>query len=259
MRLGARGIPEAVLVLLAAAGCSIPLEVRRVEDASSEARGVRFLVRRPAYEAALLLDESAADPCRFRLVLTQTLDGPAIEYEARGETQLLASTDTTLTLDDGGALSALSAGEADKTKEVVTALAGIATSFAPIPKVEAKQPELPACRGLPEEAAKSLDEYVATHRAMVRRLEVLRSTIGQKLEAVTPGTTSAQVRSIAALRELAAALGTEIAAHRFPLDASHLEVQLASRDGQVHPVQKPSGTKPGTVWFIVTLTPEESS
>jgi hypothetical protein len=257
MALGAR-IPQGglLLLLLATLGCSIPLAVRRVEDPSSEPRGMRFLVRRPAYEAALRLDESASNPCRFRLLLTQTLDGPAIQYEARGETQLLASTDTTLSFDDAGALSAFSAGETDETKEVVKALAGIATSLAPLPTAKPQLEEPAACDGLPAEAR--LGDYVAKHRAMVQQLETIRGAIAAKLQAVAAGTTSAQVRSIAALRELETALEAEIAAHRFPLDASRFEILLASRDGQTRPVQKPSGTASGSVWFTITLTPERS-
>jgi hypothetical protein len=252
------GLAGAAIPVVVVCACSIPLEVHRVADPGADVKGVRFLVKRPAYEASLRLDETTA-PCQFRLSLVQTLAGSPIEYEAVGKARLLAATELRLTEDARGELSAVSAAESDQTHEIVEALAGITTSFAPLPGARATRGELrPPCEGLPREGAEALSQYILEHRAMAARLAAIRDAVAQKLSKVDAGTGSAKVRSIEALDDLADDLEEEWTRHVFPLTVAQFRVVLAGEGAsparQIFPVVRaPEALEP---WFTITLTPE---
>ncbi len=123
----------AVLAIgVAVLACGIPLKVRRVgvegapaADPTSE-RGVRFRIARPAFHVSLLRDETRSD----RVVLSQRLDGPSLVYEAETRTNPFADTEIRLGLGEDALLQSVSAGETDRSLEVVEAVLALSKAAA---------------------------------------------------------------------------------------------------------------------------------
>jgi hypothetical protein len=97
-----------------------------------EGAGVPVDLVQPQLGSELCVDEGAT----FDLRLSQTMDGHPVLYEVRQPPfyakplHAFSDTNFTITLDEPGTLSALSAGEADKTLEFVQAVSGLAVSVA---------------------------------------------------------------------------------------------------------------------------------
>lgn len=151
----------AVAVCASSIGCSIPLEVSRVQPLGPSDRlaveGVRYRLKRPTTSAAFRLNpkidraglgelavleaeiealqamgtggESGCKPYRGDVLIEQKMTEVWV-YEARYRPNLLASTDVAITLGDSGELLAVSAGETDEVLPFVTAVAGLAVSAA---------------------------------------------------------------------------------------------------------------------------------
>lgn len=209
-------------------------------------RGVRFLVRRPAYEVALRLDETASEKCRFALFLTQSLDGEPIEYEAEGGASVLAATDISITLDGGGALSAVSAGESDKTHEFIKAVAEVAVSAAK-PTVPPADPEAP-CKRLGAEDPR-FQRYLDRHRDLAAQLANARDALEARRRAVNGGTGTAKLRTIASLADLVGELDTQLAGDRFELGEEQFNIAVGEK------VVQPRKAN-ATPWVEVVLTEE---
>lgn len=230
-----------------AMGCSMPLRVARVADPAEPVRGVRYLLERPAYEAALRLDESAAQPCRFRLFLTQNLEGAPLEYEAVGETRVFSTTDIRVTQDAAGGLESISAGDEDQLREAVLAVAEVAVSLAaPVAK---RTGEMPACEP-PHDDGGRLVRYVGEHRRLAERLARVQDALGQRLAAIGPRTGSATLRVIDGLEQRVEQLAEELDDHRYRLQGGQLRLFLDGR--RIHPVEEPEVP----AWFEVTLVLE---
>jgi hypothetical protein len=210
--------------------------------------GVRFLVRRPAYEVALRLDETPVEKCRFALFLSQSLDGEPIEYEAEGGATALAATDISITLDGDGALSAISAGESDKTHAFVKAAAEVAVSAAK-PAGSIVDPEAP-CRRLGQQDPR-FQRYLDRHRDLAAQLANARDALEVRRRAVTGGTGTAKLRTIAALADLARELDTQLAGDRFELGEDQFNIAVGEK------VVQPRKAN-ATPWVEVLLTEEGS-
>jgi hypothetical protein len=211
-------------------------------------RGVRFLVRRPAYEVALRLDETASEKCRFALFLSQSLDGEPIEYEAEGGASLLAATDISITLDSDGALSAVSAGESDKAHDFIEAVADVAVSAAK-PVVAPADPEAP-CQRLGQQDPR-FQRYLDRHRDLAAQLASARDALEARRRAVTGGTGTAKLRTIASLADLAGDLETQLAGDRFELREEQFNIAVGEK------VVQPRKAN-ATPWVEVVLTEEGS-
>ena len=210
--------------------------------------GVRFLVRRPAYEVALRLDETASEKCRFALFLTQSLDGEPIEYEAEGGATALAATDVHITLDGDGALSAVSAGESDKAHEFIEAAAEVAVSAAK-PVARPADPDAP-CRRLGQQDPR-FQRYLDRHRDLAAQLANARDALEARRRAVNGATGTAKLRTIASLADLAGDLETQLAADRFELDEDQFNIAVGEKVVQ----PRKANAAP---WVEVVLTAEGS-
>jgi len=211
-------------------------------------RGVRFLVRRPAYEVALRLDETPAEKCRFALFLTQSLDGEPIEYEAEGGATALAATDISITLDGDGALSAVSAGESDKTHAFLEAVAEVAVSAAK-PAVPTADADVPCQRFGAEDPR--FQRYLDRHRDLAAQLANARDALETRRRAVHGGTGTAKLRTIASLADLARELETQLAGDRFELGEEQFNIAVGEK------IVQPSKAN-ATPWVEVVLTEEGS-
>lgn len=238
------------VALALAMGCSMPLRVARISDPAEPVRGVRFLVKRPAYEAALHLEESAAHPCRFRLSLSQNLEGAPLEYEAVGETRVFSTTDFRVTQDASGGLHSISAGEKDQLHEVVLAVAEVAVSLAS--PVATETEEKPACEP-PHADEGRLVRYVAEHRGLAERLARVEDALRQRLASIGPRTSSATLRAIDGLEARVAQLEEELDEHHYRLRNGQLRLFLDGR--RIHPVEEPKVP----AWFEVKLVLEGSA
>jgi len=210
--------------------------------------GVRFLVRRPAYEVALRLDETASEKCRFALFLSQSLDGEPIEYEAEGGATVLAATDISITLDGDGALSAVSAGESDKIHDLLEAVAEVAVSAAK-PGLPPADPEAP-CQRLGQEDPR-FQRYLDRHRDLAAQLANARDALETRRRAVTGGTGTAKLRTIASLADLAGELEAQLAGDRFELGEEQFNIAVGEK------VVQPRKAN-ATPWVEVVLTEEGS-
>jgi hypothetical protein len=230
-----------------AMGCSMPLRVARVSDPAEPVRGVRFLVKRPAYEAALRLDESDARACRFRLLLSQNLEGAPLEYEAVGETRVFSTTDFRVEQDASGGLDSISAGEKDQLHEAVLAVAEVAVSLAAPVAMQAE--EKPACEP-PHDDEGRLVRYVGEHRRLTERLARVEDALNQRLASIGPRTSSATLRVIDGLEDRIAQLAQEVDDHRYPLRSGQIRLFLDGR--RIHPVEETEVP----AWFEVKLALE---
>lgn len=223
-------------------GCSMPLHVDRVADPIEPVAGVRFLVKRPSYEATLLLDESKGS-CQFRLFVTQALDAEPLEYEATGEVRVFSNTDLELTQDASGHLQSVSAGEEDQLHEAFLAIAEVAVSLAS--PVKQTQGEAPACTP-PSPDEGRLARYVAAHRALQGQLGRVANAREERLNNVGPRTGSGTLRVIDALEERAETLAEEVADHRYRLKSDQVAFDVDGRR-----FGAPAGGQ--DVWFTVRL------
>jgi hypothetical protein len=230
-----------------AMGCSMPLRVARVSDPAEPVRGVRFLVKRPAYEAALRLDESDAHACRFRLLLSQNLEGAPLEYEAVGETRVFSTTEFRVTQDASGGLDSISAGEKDQLHEAVLAVAEVAVSLAS--PIATETDEKPACEP-PHDDEGRLARYVVEHRRLAERLARVEDARSQRLASIGPRTSSATLRAIDGLEDRIAQLAEELDDHRYPLRSGQIRLYLDGR--RIHPAEEPEVP----AWFEVKLVLE---
>ncbi len=227
-------------------GCGLPLSVRRVTSDVQPTRGVRFLVRRPAYDVALRLDETPSEPCRFALFLTQSLDGEPIEYEAEAGATLLAATDIRITLDGDGALSAVSAGESDQAHAFIEAVGEVAVSAA-------KQGAAAADAGAPCEQLAAEDprfqRYLDRHRDLAAQLANAREALEARRGAVGGGTGSGELRTIASLAEFVDELDAQLAGDRFELREHQFNIAIGEKVVQ----PRKANAAP---WVEVVLTEE---
>ena len=227
-------------------GCGLPLSVRRVTSDAQPTRGVRFLVRRPAYDVALRLDETPSEKCQFALFLTQSLDGEPIEYEAEGGATVLAATDIRITLDGDGALSAVSAGESDQAHAFIEAVAEVAVSAAK-PGVAGADAEAP-CTRLGQEDPR-FQRYLDRHRDLAAQLANARDALEARRRAVNGGTGTAKLRTIASLADLVDELDTQLAGDRFELGEHQFNIAIGEKVVQ----PRKANAKP---WIEVVLTEE---
>ncbi|HXK26395.1 MAG TPA: hypothetical protein VMS55_27275 [Myxococcota bacterium] len=118
---GRRAIGLALGVALIA-GCGVPLHWKRI-DVSDHAPvgGVRYVLKRPAYEASIAFVGDPAQAPNSVLRVTQTMSGEPIVYEATSDVNPLADTEVEIKIADDGSLTALSGGETDRSIEILEA------------------------------------------------------------------------------------------------------------------------------------------
>src|ERR1051325_11116419 len=93
------------IINLGVSACSVPLRLKRIDDATTAASGVRFTIMRPSYKASVAMADG-----EYQVILEQRLDQPVI-YEATTAPNWLASTEVSMTIEDDGHLSAIMGGE----------------------------------------------------------------------------------------------------------------------------------------------------
>jgi hypothetical protein len=232
--------------VLVCTGCTIPLKVHRVNGPAEKAKGVRYLLKRPAYDVALrFVAKDAVDPtrCTFAVLVSQTLDGDPLEFEASGEVQPFAETEIELTQEQDGTLSAFTAGAKDRTLEAIQTMVGIATTaLMPLPRTKgAPRPPPPKTCG-----SEALEAHWEQHEILVSRLGKAQQALEHQLDSITPKSGSAKVRNIRELETLVQAREQKLSSHLFPLDRTQAHVKVGDR------LVQGEGTQP---WIIVTLTP----
>jgi hypothetical protein len=117
------------LVVLAAASlaCGVPLRVIRLGregDPAPAQTGMRFRLARPVFHLDLAMEEKG----HRRLVVTQSMDGPPLVFQAETDPSWLADTDITLAVDGNEFLTSASAGEKDRSQDVVEAALAVAAA-----------------------------------------------------------------------------------------------------------------------------------
>ncbi len=155
---------------------------------------------------------------------------------------------SSITLDGGGALSAVSAGESDKTHEFLEAAAAVAVSAAK-PAVAPADPEAP-CRRFSQQDPR-FQRYLDRHRDLAAQLANARAALEARRRAVDGGTGTAKLRTIASLADLAGDLETQLAADRFELDEDQFNIAVGEK------VVQPRKAN-ATPWVEVVLTEEGS-
>jgi hypothetical protein len=207
--------------------------------------------------------------------LSTELGSEAI-YEVRGRTgfgrlaHLFSDTNVSIVLDDSGKLASISAGETDKTLEVIAMLAGVATKAAAL----VEEPMSPLEKGAQAGEGKEcnlfpLDErfaaYVQMHGTVHDRIDELRAA-QLRLRALMaksgPSEVKAVMESLKLLEEQRTALETAEKTIQYNLPAYAYTIQIASRVpdtrqarwsvGGGHPVPLPP-------WITVTFKPKPFS
>jgi hypothetical protein len=244
-------IPIAIFLV---SGCTIPLRVERVTDRNTPTEGVRYLLKRPSYAVSLRhVPQDEANPnstvCDFEVLVSQSLTGTPIEFEAIGETEVFADTEIALLQDSDAALSGFTAGATDRSVEALQTLASIATTVA-APRTQDGPPIAPSPPCHDEE----LNAYVAEHRKLIDDTERARRAAQHQIDHVTEGSGSAKVRNIRELEGLVATRMALVDAHVFPLSPERAHVKLVVDDGSGIPERLIQGTgaKP---WITIKLTP----
>jgi hypothetical protein len=159
------GVVVAAAVCLA---CGVPLKVTRLGtegDKPTTQKGVRFRIGRPTFHVALALDE----PNQPKLIVSQALDAMPMVFEAETDTNFLADTNISLGVDANERLKTTSAGETDRSKDIIEAaiaLVGAAVKTRARGLRPAPPPPPPVCSG-GHELQKKVDQYVTEQLSLI--------------------------------------------------------------------------------------------
>lgn len=267
-----RGI-SILLAVGVVSGCGLPVSVRKVEP-EKPVRGIRYVLKRPKFVVGLqvdpkdILDAPAArsldavalcsDPngcpavsrppfcvrnhSEVALVVRQTMEGAALQYEVGGPdvftaiTNSFAETDFSITLADDGALNAVSAGATDRSLEFIQAVAGLAVQAAKSSAGLAAAQE-PDCFVIPGD---DFPEYVKRQRELIAARDQLTKTLDAAIVALPaqkPPEVADSVDGIQTLQTQRAAVVKELSELMVPLLADNY---ILTVDGKA----VNTGTKP---------------
>jgi hypothetical protein len=173
-------------------------------------------------------DEANPDStqCDFEVLVSQSLTGPAIEFEAVGETEVFADTEIAVLQDSDAALNGFTAGATDRSVEALQTLASIATTVA-APLAPAGPPIVPPAPCHDD----ALNAYVAEHLELIDDAERARQAAQHQIDHLTERSGSAKVRNIRDLEALVTTRTALVDAHVFPLSPALAHVKLVVHDG----------------------------
>lgn len=228
--------------LVAAAACGVPVNVTRLstQDAKSKpVEGLRYTVKRPSYGIYLhVVDEVAIEPppslnscqaivaesskrswhrdapdggppcvgaenCNFQLVIEQKMEADPLVFEATSRVNPLADSEIEFTLKEDGALSAVTAGETDKTLDIVKAAVGLAKTAAAAAAAP-NGPTLPYLGKGNEQCQEIHDkllDYLQRRERAKRNLDCMKARAIQVEDAILRnGPTKDRLETLSALR-----------------------------------------------------------
>jgi hypothetical protein len=242
--LRALGVASVALLLF---GCGIPVTVKRLskEDAkkSSDA-GLRYIVKRPSYAVSLRVvaeDDSGTEPtlkscqaspgaspkdpacikgetCNLQLTVEQKLEAEPLVFEATSHVNALADSEIEFALKEDGALSSVTAGETDKSLEIIKAAVGLAKTAAAAsvgaPSLAYLGAGNASCRPFHDQ----LVNYLRRHDEQIRDLDCLKARARESEKIVLSGRGGKdQLDTVAALR-------TAVADKQKRIDEDRVEV-----------------------------------
>ena len=163
------------LVACGGACSGIPAAVVRVDDLKTPQKGIRYFLKTPVFKPGLRFRERTKDrKVHYDVILRQTMDGKPLVFEVRPSPRPLSDTTLIVDLDEKGALSAVTAGEDNKTAEIAAAVAAIAVGAAafavnaddpdPLKQYLARQEEIESRRQAVIQLVKERRKVLATQR-----------------------------------------------------------------------------------------------
>lgn len=161
-------------------GCAMPIHSALVPDppSATPVRGFRYKLREPVFEIGLRLKEKEAGQSgeeeQFQVVLKQNTESSRT-YEVTSRTNILASTNFAVALDDDGFLTSAGGGEDDHTAEIIAAVGGLAVSSA---KRAAASVAPPGARTIPKPELEKRQE--ALYAKLVKFAEEQRELLRLK-------------------------------------------------------------------------------
>ena len=218
--------------------CASPIHVVQLETLDSQARGVRYMLKRPSYAVGLQYRDPGKnvngtkkpEECRFDLVVVTKMDQRRT-YEVRRPPWYvlplhpLSNTRVSVVLDDDGALASAALNHEDHALEFVQAVAALAVKAV---GVEAAPPAMPAGY-LPAETAKRMDAYLVRKSALKDELAALRrarSVLLAYLAGGDPKRPTPALEGIADVDARLEAVGKQLAAHYLPVPERDFRLHL---------------------------------
>ena len=159
----------------AVAACGIPLKVTLLGeqgDAAKAQSGVRLRLARPSFHLLLAMEEKD----KRRLVVTQTMDDAPLVFQAETSPNWLADTEVTISVDGMEMLTSASAGETDRTKDVIESALAVAGAAA---KTRAK-PRVFECDGA-DRLGKEVSDFDNEQNALIAARNRARDALNQCL------------------------------------------------------------------------------
>lgn len=251
-------------LLGAVAACGVPVTVTRLSQQDAKSRpvaGLRYTVKRPSYTTYLrvldapepgseptlascspsgggkvpsgALDQGrpaciAAGNCTFELSIEQKMDADPLVFEATSRVNPLADSEIEFTLKEDGALSAVMAGETDRSLEVVKAAIGLAKTAA-----AAAAPAAPAIPSFGRDVADCKELYdklvahVRRHESGLRALACLQArALDLEASLLKSGATKERLDTLAALRTSIAEKQKSIDEDRVGVPAGHVSLAV---------------------------------
>lgn len=258
-------ITTLMIVILSA--CALPITVKKIESVNAEAKGIRYILKRPSYEIGLrfedkvfddlntdaLIDEEATE-CfeerKLNVVLKQNLSGKPLTYEVTSASgfsaipHIFSDTEIIITTEADATLQSISAGETDKSLEFIQAIAGIALKAAGTAREE--KPKFPEyCTVLNNEDFK---EYAKGHLKLLQQISKNSDDIESYLTSITIDNGKKTSNTVAFLREEQKRLEEDLKKIQFKLssDSERKKYYELTVDGE--PINK--GENP---WLHINL------